>query len=102
MKKFSSARWWNNVTALRKDAEITEKELSETLGLASTYITNATSNMGVPNVATALAIAEFFETTVESIAFEPIGLELRKKKLKAEIIKMNQELQDIEKDLERG
>lgn len=100
-KTFRSSRWWSNVSALRVDADISEKELSKLLGKSENYLFNAVKNGGVPNVADALLIAELFETTVEDLAFGSVGLEIRKRQLEAELQRITEEIEDAKKDIEK-
>lgn len=99
IKTFRPSRWWSNVSALRADAGLTEKDLSNYLGKSDNYITNAVRNGGSPNLADALLIADAFETTVENLAYGAVGLEIRKAQLEAELKRIKEELEDAKRDI---
>ena len=94
-KEFSSTRFWSNVEILMKEKEMTTQNLSLAIGATPTYIVNASRNKGVPNISTALGLAEVFGTTVEELAFGNVGLELRKERLLKELEQVNKELAEI-------
>ena len=101
IRQFRPTRWWSNVQALRADAGMSEVDLSRFLSKADNYINNAAKNLGSPNIADALMIAEAFDTTVEEIAFGVVGLEIRKAQLLEELRKLSEEIADAQKDAER-
>lgn len=98
-KSFRSSRFWSNVIALMNDAGFTESQLSELLGFKTNYIQTAAKNSGVPSVAVALSIAELFNVTVEELSYGAVGLELRKRQLENELKKIQEEIDDVRKDL---
>lgn len=100
LKQFRSSRWWSNVQALRIDARLSEKDMSQLLDRADNYFSNAVKNGGVPNVVDALNMAQLFEVTVEDLAFGSIGLEIRKAQLEAELKRITEEIEDAKKDIE--
>ena len=102
IKQFRSSRWWSNVQAMRVDANLTEKDISQLLGKSEQYYAAAVKNSGVPNVADALTIAQLFDVTVEEIAFGSIGLEIRKAQLEAELKRIIEEIEDAKHDIEGG
>ena len=101
IRQFRPSRWWANVTALRVDGGISEKELSELVGKKETYIRLAVKHGGSPNIADALAIAEAFGKSVEELAFDAIGLEIRRRQLEEELARIQEEIQDAQNDFSR-
>lgn len=99
IKAFRPSRWWSNVTALRIDSGVTEKELSALIGKTENYLQNAIRHGGSPNIADALAIAEAFGMTVEELAYGAIGLQIRQKQLEAELARIREEILDAENDV---
>ena len=95
---FRSARFWSNVEALMKDRETTPSALSLAIGTTQNYIVNAMRYKGVPNIATALAIAHFYGVTIEELAYGYLGLTLRKKRLMAELEEVDRELAEVGKE----
>ena len=100
LKRFRSSRWWSNVQALRIDAGLSEKDMSQLLGRTDNYFSNAVKNGGVPNIVDALNMAQFFGVTVEDLAFGTIGLEIRKAQLESELKRITEEIEDVKKDVE--
>ena len=96
MKEFTSTKFWSNIETLMKEKDITSGQLSLAIGSTQSYIGTASRNKGVPNLATALALANYFKTTVEELAYGNIGLETRRKRLLKELEEINNELAGIE------
>lgn len=92
VKEFSSAKFWNNVQFLVESKGVAYATLSETIGRRKNYILTATKNNGVPSTDVALNIAQYFDTTVEELAYGNVGLEARKKALLAELEEINRKL----------
>lgn len=99
IRTFRPSRWWSNVTALRADAGLSEKDLAVYIGKSDNYISNAVRNGGSPNLADALMLADAFDTTIENLAYGAVGLEIRKAQLEAELQKITEELEDAKKDV---
>ena len=101
IRQFRPSKFWSNVTALRTDAGISERDLSILIGMKDTYVNKAILHGGTPNIAVVLAIAEIFGTTVEDLAFGAIGLQIRQRQLEAELAKIKEEIADAEADVAR-
>ena len=95
---FRSAKFWSNVEALMKDRGTTPSTLSLSIGTTQNYIVNAMRYKGVPNIATALAIAHFYGVTIEELAYGNLVLSLKRKRLLAVLEEVNRELAEIEKE----
>lgn len=99
LRQFRSTRFWANVKALQQDANISDRSLSETLGLSPNYMTNAYQNCGIPNVFVALTLADLFNTTVEELSFGAIGIELRLAQIEQEKKRLEEELEEAKRDI---
>lgn len=102
IRTFRPSRFWSNVTALRVEAGFTPVDTSRMIGQCDSYMTAAVTNGGVPNIETALKIADLFGTTVEELAYGAVGLEIRRTQLLAELEKLNDEINDVKKDTIKG
>lgn len=64
-----------NVTKLRKSRNLTQRELADILGVSPAAVSKWESNDAIPDIAMLVAIADYFEVTLDYI----MGRELTKK-----------------------
>lgn len=60
-----------NLTRLRTQKGISQRQLAEHLGLRQSHIGNIEANRGLPSLEVALEIAQFFDVPLDLLTKEP-------------------------------
>jgi len=65
------AHFGRNLTRLRTQKGISQRQLAECLGLRQSHIGNIEANRGLPSLEVALEIAQYFDVPLDSLTVNP-------------------------------
>lgn len=60
-----------NIQKLRRDAKLSQEELAEKIGVARQTVAKWENGTTVPDIYACMAMAEVFEVSLDTLAFEP-------------------------------